>query len=85
MTSADTRLFGPEFGSEHTLHPPDSGVSRVEERYELLCSLDPIHVEGEQTAVVPTDDAIQALQLSPFMVPCRAVASYEGQNIWHEL
>ena len=68
------RNFGPEFGCKHPLHLPVC-IARVEERQEWRGSVASIPVEGEQTAVFAADVASQALQLSPVVVPCRAVAS----------
>jgi len=59
-------------------------VPRVEERDELFWRVAPIHVEGEQTAVLAVDDDSKDLQLSPGVVPCRAVASYEFQRFGQE-
>ena len=50
----------------------------------MLGSVAPIHVEGEQTALLATDVTSQALQGSLVMVPGRAVTCYEGQDVGHE-
>jgi len=82
LTKSATGHIGPEFGSEFPLHQPVCCFT--EERYELLGCVAPIHVEGEQTALLAADIASQASQLSFFMVQCRAVSSYEGQHVGHE-
>ena len=82
MTPAATWHFGPEFGREHLLHLPVCCIS--EELHKLLGSVAPIHVEGEQTAVLATDVTSQALQGSLVVVPDRAVTCYEGQDVGHE-
>jgi len=81
---AATRHFGTEFGCENPVHLQVC-VTRVEERYELLGSVAPIHVEGEQTALLAADVACQALQLFPFILPGRVVTSYESQDVGHKL
>ena len=65
------------------IHLPVS-VTRVEERYEMLGSLAPIHVEGEQTAVIAADVATEDLQLSFILVPGRAVTTYECLDVGQE-
>jgi len=84
LTPAATWHFGPKFGREHPLLLPVCGITSAEERYELLWSIAPIHVEGEQTAVLAADVTSQALQLALFMVPGRVVTYYEGQGVGHE-
>ena len=64
LTPAALRHFGPEFGPEHPLHLPVCFVPRAEERYKLLVYVAPIHVDGEQTAVLDAAVASQALRLS---------------------
>ena len=73
LTQGATRHFGHEFGRERHLHL-SVRVEGVEEHYDLFGSEAPFHVQGEETAVLAADVARQALQLSPVMVPCRAVA-----------
>ena len=82
MTPAAPRHIGPEFGCEIALHLPVR-IARVEERHELLGSGASVQVEGEQTAVLAVDVASQTLQLSPVMVPYRAVASQESLDVRH--
>ena len=82
MTPAATWHFGPEFGREHLLNLPVCCIA--EERHKLLGSVAPIHVEGEQTAVLATDLTSQALQGLLVTVPGRAVTCYEGQDVGHE-
>jgi len=60
---AATWHFGPEFGREHILHLLVCGVTCTEERYKLVWSVAPFHVEGKQTAVLAADVTNQALQL----------------------
>jgi len=60
LTPAATRHFGHEFGREHPLHL-SVRVARVEERDELFGNVAPIHVEGEQIAVLAADVACLAL------------------------
>jgi len=83
LTPAATRQSGPEFGHKHPIHL-SVRVARAEERDEFFRSVAPIHVEDEQTAVLAADVARHALQLSPIMVPGRAVASYESPDVGHE-
>ena len=44
-------------------------------------SVAPIHVQGEQAAVLAADVTSKALQLSPVTVPGRAVMFHEGQEV----
>jgi len=73
--------FGPEIGREH-LQLPVCWID--EERRKLLDSVDPIHVEGEQTAVHAADVTSQDLQLSPVTVPCREVQLYKVHDVGQE-
>ena len=79
LTPAATQHFAPKFGREHPLHMPVF-VTHVEERYELLGNVAPIHVEAEQTAVLAADVASQAMQLSLVIVPGHVVTPYECQE-----
>ena len=54
-----------------------------EERGELLGGVTPIHVEGENTAVLAPDFTDKTPQLSLVIVPGRAVATYERLARWH--
>ena len=48
------------------------------------CCGTPIHVEGEQTAVLASDITSEALQLSLVKIPGRTVTFYEGRDVGHE-
>jgi hypothetical protein len=54
-----------------------------EERGELLGGVTPVHVEGENTAVLATDVTGQALQVSVVIVAVRAVSAYERTDRGH--
>jgi len=50
----------------------------------MLWIVAPIHVQGEQTAVLATDVTSQAMQLSPVTVPGRAFPLYKVHDVGHE-
>jgi len=50
----------------------------------LLGSVAPIHVQGEQTAVLAADVTCQALQLSFVTVPCRVLPLDNVHDVGHE-
>jgi len=84
LTPGATGHFGPEFRREHPLHLPVCGIIPAEESHKLLGNIDPIHVEGEQTAVLAADITSQALQVLILTVLGRAVTFYEGQDFRNE-
>jgi len=74
MTPAATRQGGLKFGREHLRHLSDRIATAGEERDELLRGVSPVQEEGEKTAVLSTDLAGQALQMSLVIFPGGAVA-----------
>jgi hypothetical protein len=73
LTPAATRQGGPKFGREHLRHLSVCIATAGEERDELLQGVTPVHEEGEKTAVLATDVAGQARQLSLVIFPSGAV------------
>jgi len=73
LTPATTRQGGSKFGREHQLHLLVCIAPTGEERDELLKGVTPVHVVGENTAVLASDVTVQALHLSLVIVPGGAV------------
>jgi len=69
LTPAATRQGGPKFGREHLRNLLVCIAIAGEERDELLRGVTPVHEESEKTAVLTTDVAGQALQLSHVIFP----------------
>ena len=65
------RQHCPKFGCEHLLHLPVCIAPTFEKRDELLRCVTPVHLEGENTAVLDADVTGQALQLSVVIVDRR--------------
>ena len=55
-----------------------------EERHKLLGIVAPVHVQGEQTAVLAADLTCQALQLSFVKISGRAVPPENVHDFGHE-
>ena len=53
-------------------------IPSVQEFDNLARAIPLASIEGEQAAVLATDVASEALQLSPIVVPDGAIATYEG-------
>ena len=64
LTPATMRMGGPKFGREHLRHLSVCIATAGEECDELLRGVTPVHEEGGKTAVLATDVAGEALQLS---------------------
>jgi hypothetical protein len=82
LTPAATRQGGPKFGREHLRHLSVCIATAGEERDELLRGVTPVHEEGEKTALLATDVAGQALQLSLVIFPSGAVAFLGKLGYW---
>jgi hypothetical protein len=84
LTPAATWQGGPKFGREHLRHLSVCIATAVEERDELLSGVTPFHEESEKTAVLTTDVAGQALQLSLVIFPSGAVVFQESLDTGYE-
>ena len=87
MTPAATWQGGPKFGREHLRHLSVYIATAGEERDELLGGVASVHEESEKTAVLATDVAGQALQLSLVIFPkwCSCVIGKLGYWVLLEL
>jgi hypothetical protein len=74
LTPAATRQGGPKFGREQLRHLSVCIATAGEERDELLRGVNPVHEDGEKSAVLATDVTGQVLQLSLVIFPGGAVA-----------
>ena len=55
-------------------------ILAVQQFNDLALTVHPVGIESKQAAVLPTDVAGGALQLSLVVVPDGAIATYEGVN-----
>jgi len=69
LTPAATRQDDRKYGLEHQRHLSGCIATAGEERDELLRGITPVNEEDEKTAVLTTDLADQALQLSLVIFP----------------
>jgi len=74
LTPASTRQGGPKFGREHLRHLSVCIATAGEERDELLRGVNPVHEEGEKSAVLATDVNGHALHLSLVIFPGGSIA-----------
>ena len=77
MTTAATGHLSPEFRTEQPLHVLIGIVANIEARDKLFRFIAPIHVDRDMSAVISADVSRQDMQLSPLIVPGRALVFNE--------
>ena len=82
MTPAATRQSGPKFRREHLRYILVCIATASEVRDELQSRVTPVHEETEKTAVLTTDVAGQALQLSLVIFPSGFCCVLEKPGYW---